>query len=480
MITRENPVNVTQVCEYIDKKIDRDASLKNFWLRGEVSGFRSRSSRGHLYFELKDADCHVSCVMYDWDFKRSPIEFKNGDSVVCQVSANFYAKSGSFQLKVHRLELEGQGRLFMEYLAIKKRLEVEGLFDAKRKKSLPLLPRRVAVITAASGSVIHDILNVLKRRFPRYNLLLFPSKVQGEQAVPELCTQLKRAMVRDDIDVIIIARGGGSMEDLWCFNNERLAHLIALSRIPVISAIGHETDTTIADLVSDQRAPTPSAAAELVYPLYEELIAQINLLSEQSLQACQKRIEYGEQSLDMYSRTHFLEDPRRIVSDRMMRMLDFQKRFSQLAQERLKSILKKEQDLKQNLLQIMASKVQDEGKKLQGLETEIQHLLAKKLMMGEARYKQVEERLEQQMNWNFERAKQRLGQVMDQLNDRNPENLLKRGYVYVSDPSGAALVSGKTLSIGQSVRLHMQDRDIDAKITDIHERSEGGKQHGDA
>lgn len=264
----EEARSVSQVNFYIKNMFTREYALNNILVRGEVSGCKYHSS-GHIYFTIKDSSSQLSCVMFA--SMRSGLGFKmeEGSGVIVQGSINVYERDGRYQLYARKIIRDGGGRLYEEYEKMKKRLLEEGLFDADRKKKIPAYARSIGVVTAPDGAVIHDICNVAARRNPYVQIYLYPAKVQGNGAEDTVIKGI-RYFAKTDVDTIIIGRGGGSIEDLWAFNSEKLAREIYVCNKPVISAVGHETDTTIADLAADLRAPTPSAAAELaVYPYME-------------------------------------------------------------------------------------------------------------------------------------------------------------------------------------------------------------------
>ena len=269
-------LTVTELNEYVGQLLSADAVLSQLCVTGEISGYK-RYPSGHAYFQLKDNKSSVSCVLFNGSFGRISFVPENGMKVRIYGRAALYSVDGKFQVIVSLMQEEGLGELYKEFEKRKKEMADEGLFDEDHKKPIPYLPKRVGVVTSPKGAVIQDILNVLTRRFPNFDLLLAPSAVQGKEAASELIRGLKILDARDDIDVIIIARGGGSMEDLWCFNDEALGRAIYEAQTPVISAVGHETDYTICDFCSDLRAPTPSAAAELVMPNKEEVLARLSM-----------------------------------------------------------------------------------------------------------------------------------------------------------------------------------------------------------
>jgi len=263
-------LSVSDLNEYVSRSLAADPMLQDMIIRGEVSNFKRHSS-GHLYFSLKDESSRVACVMFRQYAQMLRFYPQDGMMVLLSGSVGLYTASGSYQFYGQAMQKDGVGALYERFLQLKDQLQKEGLFDAARKKPLPLLPRAVGVVTSATGAVIQDILTVTRRRFENMPVILRPAQVQGEGAAEDLRAGLLEIAALEEVDVIIIGRGGGSLEDLWAFNNEALVRAIAACQKPVISAVGHETDVTLADFAADMRAPTPSAAAELAVPLKKDL-----------------------------------------------------------------------------------------------------------------------------------------------------------------------------------------------------------------
>ena len=263
-------LSVSDLNEYVRRSLAADPMLQDMTIRGEVSNFKRHSS-GHLYFSLKDESSRVACVMFRQYAQMLRFYPQDGMMVLLSGSVGLYTASGSYQFYGQAMQKDGVGALYERFLQLKDQLQKEGLFDAARKKPLPLLPRAVGVVTSATGAVIQDILTVTRRRFENMPVILRPAQVQGEGAAEDLRAGLLEIAALEEVDVIIIGRGGGSLEDLWAFNNEALVRAIAACQKPVISAVGHETDVTLADFAADMRAPTPSAAAELAVPLKKDL-----------------------------------------------------------------------------------------------------------------------------------------------------------------------------------------------------------------
>lgn len=285
---------------YTISRLNREArfllegSFPPLWVEGEISNFACPYS-GHWYFSLKDSTAQVRCAMFKRENQRLSIKPQDGMHVLAKVRISLYEGRGEFQLIVEELEEAGLGKLQKEFEALKKRLAEQGLFAAQHKKQCPAFPNTIGIITSPSGAAIHDILNVLKRRHPAIGIIIYPTLVQGEQAADNIVKALQVANQRNECDVLMLARGGGSIEDLWPFNEERVAHAIFNCTIPIISGIGHEIDFTIADFVADLRAPTPSAAAELVAPDCTELLRMLLQKEAVLLTACRKKLQYLNQ-----------------------------------------------------------------------------------------------------------------------------------------------------------------------------------------
>lgn len=288
--TLSEPYTVSQLTGYIRRLFEDDAELCDVWVEGEVSNF-SRPSSGHCYFTLKDAGAQLGCVMWRSVANAQDYLPTDGDLVLAHGRVSVYEAGGRYQLYVDEIRPAGLGNLYLEFERLKARLEAEGLFAPERKRPLPRFPRCIGIVTSPTTAALRDILNILRRRYPLAEVLLSPTPVQGDDAPPQIVAALEALNARDDVDVIIVARGGGSLEELWAFNDERVARAIAASRVPVVCGVGHETDFSLADFAADVRAPTPSAAAELVVPDRAELRAQVIGLAAALIAALHSAIE---------------------------------------------------------------------------------------------------------------------------------------------------------------------------------------------
>ncbi len=287
--------SVTELTRLI--RFTLEEKFSSVWVEGEISNFIHHGS-GHMYFSLKDSEASLQAVMFRRDNQRLRFKPEDGLKVLARGRVSVYPQRGQYQLLVDYLEPKGLGDLQLAFEQLKRKLEKEGFFDLARKKPIPFLPRRIGVITSLTGAVIRDMLHVLDRRFPSFHFIIYPVQVQGDRAKHEIAKALDDMNEYRQVDVLVLARGGGSLEDLWPFNEEMVARAIFRSRIPVISAVGHEVDYTIADFVADLRAPTPSAAAEILFPRREDLKAQIEDQRRRLNESIQRQLEFGQQELD--------------------------------------------------------------------------------------------------------------------------------------------------------------------------------------
>lgn len=306
-----NTLTVSQLNRYVMSVLESDPNLSGLTIQGEISSFKKYPS-GHLYFTLKDDNAAVSCVMFKGSAVNLSFVPQDGLRVLVNAKASLYERDGKFQLYVNQMQPDGIGNLYTAFEKLKEKLRSEGLFDQKYKQKIPLLPRRIGVVTSPKGAVIRDIINVLARRFSEFNLVLIPVAVQGDTASKSIVAAIETFNRMNEVDVLIVGRGGGSMEDLWCFNEENVARAVFNSRIPIISAVGHETDFTICDMVADLRAPTPSAAAELSMPVKTELKRNIYLKQEKLINNLEGKLRYNRLRLDHLNKSRIFVTPESI------------------------------------------------------------------------------------------------------------------------------------------------------------------------
>lgn len=312
-------LSVSEINRYIREMVSKDIILSNLWVKGEISNYKSHYS-GHMYFTLKDEKSILKCVMFKSQVSGLKFMPENGMKVIIKGYISVFERDGQYQLYAQDMQPDGIGNLHIAFEQLKKKLGDEGLFDEKRKKKLPYLPRSIGVVTSITGAVIRDIINVLNRRFPNFELKIFPVQVQGEAAPAQIAKAVKKLNELDCVDVIIVARGGGSLEELWAFNEEEVARSISNSKIPVISAVGHETDFTICDFAADLRAPTPSAAAEMVLPEKSSLLYTIRNLDVRLINSLQNSVSVKKMRLERLKRSIAFKQPYNMVYQNRMKM----------------------------------------------------------------------------------------------------------------------------------------------------------------
>ena len=357
-MNRPEPMTVSSLNNYIKNIIDGDEMLNNVYIRGELSNFKKHYS-GHLYFTLKDETSLIKCVMFKSYTNYLRFEPKDGMSVVILGSVSVFERDGVYQIYAKGMEPDGMGALYTAYEQLKAKLEEEGLFDSKYKKPIPVLPKAIGVVTSKTGAVIRDIINVTTRRFPNVNIKLYPAAVQGTGAAETIVKGIEFFNREKNVDTIIIGRGGGSLGDLWPFNEEITARAIFASELPIISAVGHETDFTIADFVADLRAPTPSAAGELAVPDILEVRWKMENMNKRLANALRQKLSKMKERFDLVANSRVLQNPHDMIAQKMLQC---------------DSIIK-------NLENVFSLKIKDEHIKLVGLASRLDNLSPLKTMM---------------------------------------------------------------------------------------------------
>ncbi len=446
----ESP-QVLQVSELTQaiKELLETPMLTNIAVEGEISNFKHHVS-GHMYFTLKDAKSRIKCVMFRGRNARLGFRPGNGQTVVAVGSVSVYEANGEYQLYVEQMFAQGLGALHAAYQELKQRLEKEGLFAQERKRQLPFLPRTVGVVTSATGAALRDILSVLQRRYPASSVLLVPAQVQGEAAAATLIRALQLCASQDDVDVIIIGRGGGSIEELWAFNDEALARAIAACPKPVIAAVGHETDFTIVDFAADLRAPTPSAAAEMAVPDYYALQGDLNRLREGLIHGYRQRLQYGRQLVGQYKTRPVLSNPLRVLDQKRQRVDDWLLRLMQARQHQHRQRVYHLESLKQrpslaapsNMLRYLRGRLEQDGAVL--IRNHTQNLAMRR--SGFAKY-------------------------VSQLDSLSPLAVLGRGYAVAQRQTGDVVRRWDEVAIGESLLVILQRGYLTCSV-------EKGEEHG--
>jgi len=413
------------------------------WVEGEISNLR-RIASGHWYFSLKDDGAQVSCAMFKGQNRRLRFSPRDGMQVLVRGRVGLYEARGNYQIVVEHMEQGGEGALLRAFEELKQRLDKEGLFDDAHKQPLPTLPARIGIITSASGAALRDVLSVLKRRFPAIPVLVYPSAVQGQQAPEQLRDALRSAIQRQECDVLLLTRGGGSLEDLWAFNDEALARIIHASPIPIISAIGHEIDFTIADFVADQRAPTPSAAAELLSPDQRAFHATLQGYAERFHATMQRELNQRQRQLDGLDARLQRAHPGR----------------------RLEAHAQRLDELAQRLQRATEARLQRQQARVQALQVRLQ-AQAPQQRIGrlEEHNKHLESRLLAAMRSALQQRKHRLETAMSTLNVVSPLATLERGYAIITRPGDGTLIhSSKQVRTGDSISARLADGELDCRV----------------
>lgn len=322
-------LSINDLTRHLKGLVENDRLLSGLWVEGEISNLVKASS-GHCYFTLKDSQAVIKAALWAGNRKRITCDFKNGDLVMVYGSLSVYPPRGEYQIVVSDMRPSGTGALYEAFEKLKKKLEAEGLFAAERKMTLPLIPKGIGIVTSPRGAVIQDIFRVIRRRFPNMPLYLVPVKVQGEGAAAEIAAGIDKLNREPRVDVIIIARGGGSLEDLWSFNEEIVARAVSGSVKPVVSAVGHETDTTIADMVADRRAATPSVAGELVVPVKADLLKLISRQQLRLQRAAKMLMALARERFKRAASCRFLLNPSLIVAERRLKVMNFSRELENL------------------------------------------------------------------------------------------------------------------------------------------------------
>jgi exodeoxyribonuclease VII large subunit len=437
-------LTVTQLTRQIRQLLE--GALPNVAVEGEISNLKAAAS-GHLYFNLKDSAAQIRCVMFRGAAQSLSFAPEDGLSVIVTGRLSVYETRGEYQIQVLALEPRGAGALQLAFEQLKRKLEGEGLFAPERKRPLPFLPRRIGIVTSPRGAAIRDMLNVLGRRFPTIPVLIYPATVQGESAAAEIAAgiaALNRLAVEQHIDVIIVGRGGGSVEDLWAFNEEVVARAIHASAVPVVSAVGHEVDFTIADFVADVRAPTPSAAAEIVVPNREELAATVQALKKQLINRVQDVLSLArERRENLRARLGTPEGVLRQVAQRVDDLIE------RMAQARA------------NLFQFAR----------QRLSSVAQHLLSQRpdrlVPLHRTTVRQLSQALAPAITRHLERLRERLHAQMVLLESLSPLTVLGRGYALVTGVSGAPVRSVRGVNPGDALGVHLPDGRLETEVKKV-------------
>ena len=428
----------------LNKEI-RETLLQRFttvWVEGEISNL-IRATSGHLYFSIKDSDSQIRCAMFRNDNSQLEFELENGILVQLQAQPELYERRGELQLIVRRVEAAGSGKLQLEFERLKQKLYKEGLFDDALKKEIPAYPLTVGVVTSEKGAALKDVMSVLSKRFPMIHLIVYPTLVQGDKAPDEIRHALETAMRHNEVEVLLLVRGGGSIEDLWAFNDEAVARTIAECSLPIVSGIGHEIDFTIADFVCDRRAPTPSAAAEYISPDKDELIQELNAINKnlqsEIMRTLKRKLEFIKLLEAKLSKSH----PKHQLQNRTRQLDEISHRLIPTIKNRLR-IHRQQLEHDHNLLLI---------------NNPLKHIkyYANKL---ELHTRALQDKSKDKLDY----SKQNVNYLESKLNTLGPTTTLKRGYAIVTDSSHRLVQSVKQVKAEQAINIQVGDGKLAARI----------------
>lgn len=453
-LTAQSPASLAISVSELNRraKLLLEDGIARVWVEGEISNL-SKPSSGHVYFSLKDKSAQVSCAWFRQRQRGPTINLKNGDQILIFGKVSIYEARGNYQMIVEQLEPAGEGELRRQFEALKKKLAEEGLFDEANKQPLPEVPSKIGLITSPSGAAVRDMITVLKRRFPAIPVVIYPTAVQGEFAAPQIAAAIGTAIDRGECDVLIIGRGGGSLEDMWPFNEEIVARAIAACPIPTVSAVGHEIDFTIADFVADLRAPTPSGAAELVVPDHTEWMKQLAATAMRIAKLGRRYLEDRFQAIDWLSK--------------------------RLAQSSPAATVARQRDWLRNLQQVMIACMRHGlATRRRQVEVARAHLLQRSPALGVQQSMQRMSRLEQRLEVagrnTVDRLQQKLRLAKRALDSVSPLATLERGYSIVTEASsGRILTAASSIKAGSSIHARLAAGSLEATVT----KTDDGDEH---
>ena len=440
----EKYLSVTTLTKYLKMKFDKDPYLERVYLTGQVSNFRKRPT--HQYFSLKDDRAVIQATIWSGVYQRLGFDLEEGMKINVVGRVQVYEPSGSYSIIIEKAEPDGVGALAIQFEQLKKKLAEEGLFQERFKQSLPQFSKKIGVVTSRSGAVIQDIITTVSRRFPGVEIVLYPTKVQGDGAAEEIARNIARANDREDLDVLIIGRGGGSIEDLWAFNEEIVVRAIFESRLPIISSVGHETDVTLADFVADKRAATPTAAAELATPVTKlDLLTYLQNQEKRMTTAVKHTLSKKQETLRILSQSVIFRQPERLYDGYLQRLDQLQLRLKQ----GLNAELVRNQQ-----------KVQEQIHRLEQLSPII------KIQRYQDRIQQLKKLLRSQMAVTYDAKVAEVKRLSEALLMLDTSRIVARGYAIVKKGE-AVVASAKDLKENDQVSLLMRDGQVELEVRDV-------------
>ncbi|WP_339816631.1 exodeoxyribonuclease VII large subunit [Paenibacillus sp. FSL R7-0216] len=450
-------LTVKDLNRYIRMKLESDQVLTDVWIRGEISNFTHHSS-GHMYFTLKDADSRIKCIMFASHNQRLPFRPKEGMRVIARGNVSVYERDGQYQFYATHMQPDGVGSLYLAFEQLKQKLDAEGLFAPGRKRPLPQFPKTIGVVTSPTGAAVRDILTTLGRRYPQAKVILYPVLVQGKGAAPSIVKAIQTLSAMGEADVLIVGRGGGSLEELWAFNEEQVARAIYESAIPVISAVGHETDFTIADFVADLRAATPTAAAELAVPHMAELRALLRQREQVLQQGLQHRLQQARERLRRLTRSPALTQPRRSLLQHAERLDRLSSRLTGRMETRLQLAGAAQDRLHQRLLRFHPKEA---------------------LVFAGRRRREADRLLRQAMQGILREKSGQLASGIRHLDALSPLKVMARGYSLVYDERGERLIKSLSeVDPGDRITVKVTDGELDCQVWGMRPEGAGEEDEG--
>lgn len=441
-------LTVNALTKYIKRKFDVDPHLQDILVKGEISNFKQHSS-GHMYFTLKDEKARILAVMFSSFNKSMKFKPENGTRVLIKGDITVYEPSGQYQIYIKEMQPDGIGDLFLAYEQLKEKLDKEGLFAPHHKKSIPPYPKTIGVITSPTGAAIRDILITIKRRYPIANLLIFPALVQGEQAAPSIAKAIDEANKEHyEIDVLIVGRGGGSIEELWAFNEEVVARAVFASKVPVISAVGHETDFTIADFVADLRAPTPTAAAELAVPHLNELMDRVITRQRSMIRAMKEKVNLGNERLNRIQRSYAFRYPKKLY------------------EQKLEQLDKLSEQLNRNVTKLFELKLEKEIH----LEKRLfRHSPVELYKNARQEYERLNKNLHKNMTAILTSKYKEFQNTISTLEALSPLKIMDRGYSLTYTDKGELVKTIEQVKVDDQILVKLVNGDIMCRVTETME-----------
>ena len=437
-------LSVSQLTKYLKLKFDRDPYLERVYLTGEVSNFRRRPT--HQYFSLKDEKAVIQATIWGGVYKNLGFELEEGMKINVIGRVQLYEPSGSYSIVIEKAQPDGVGALAIRFEQLKKALAQEGLFNPEWKQVLPQFVQKIGVITSPSGAVIKDIITTVSRRFPGVEIVLYPTKVQGDGAAQEVAANIQAANQRDDLDVLIVGRGGGSIEDLWAFNEEIVVRAIFETRIPIISSVGHETDTTLADFVADRRAATPTAAAELATPVTKaDILAWIGERENRAYQAALRAIKQRQERLEKSSKSVIFRQPERLYDGYLQKLDGLTTHLQSAMRQTYRENLNAERILSQRLRSL----------DLQG-----------RLISLREKIQQQERLLRSNMANNYDQKVAKADKLMEALTMLDTSRIVARGYAMV-EQKGHVIDSVSKIDEKEAMTIRMRDGQVHVEVKDV-------------